>query len=142
MKKLLKVAAFVLFPTSLMALFEIHQRFKGHFFNELRVSFKAMLHIYKNLFPVAQPERRIPFTLRAKVRNEIKKLEVNDFIEDIKNKPSSWLIPLVVVPKSENVELIVKLRNATRFSKLHLNKAFHQFIYLSFLLFLSEKSFF
>ena len=113
MKKLLKVAAFVLFPTSLMALFEIHQWFKGHFFNELRVSFKAMLHIYKNLFPVAQPERRIPFTLRANVRNEIKKLEVNDFIEDIKNKPSSWLIPLVVVPKSENVELIVKLRNAT-----------------------------
>ena len=24
-----------------MVLFEIHQRFKGHFFNELRVSFKA-----------------------------------------------------------------------------------------------------
>ena len=116
-----------------MALFEIHQWFKGHFFNELRVSFKAMLHIYKNLFPVAQPERRIPFTLREKVRKEIKKLEVNDFIEDIKNKPSSWLIPFVVVPKSENVELIVKLRNATRFSKLHLNKAFYQFIYLSFL---------
>ena len=28
-----------------MALFEIHQRFKGHFLNELRVSFnKPMLH--------------------------------------------------------------------------------------------------
>ena len=34
----LKVAAFVIFPTSIMVLFEIHQRFKGHFFNELRVS--------------------------------------------------------------------------------------------------------
>ena len=28
-----------LVKTSIMVLFEIHQRFKGHFFNELRVSF-------------------------------------------------------------------------------------------------------
>ena len=36
----LKVAAFVIFPTSIMVLFEIHQRFKGQFLNELHVSFK------------------------------------------------------------------------------------------------------
>ena len=35
-----KVAAFIIFPTSIMALFEIHQRFRGHFLNELSVSFK------------------------------------------------------------------------------------------------------
>ena len=40
-RKLLKVAAFVIFPTSITVLFEIHQRFKGHFLNELRVSFKV-----------------------------------------------------------------------------------------------------
>ena len=39
-KKLLKVAGFVIFPTSIMVLLEIHQRFKGHFLKELRVSFK------------------------------------------------------------------------------------------------------
>ena len=38
-RNLLKAAAFVIFPTSIMILFEIHQRFKGHFLNELRVSF-------------------------------------------------------------------------------------------------------
>ena len=35
-----KVAALVIFPISIMVLLEIHQRFKGHFLNELRVSFK------------------------------------------------------------------------------------------------------
>ena len=35
----LKVAAFVLFPTSVMVLFEIHQRVKGHVLKELCVSF-------------------------------------------------------------------------------------------------------
>ena len=40
LRKLLKVAAFVKFPTSIMVLFEIHQRFKDHFLNELRVYFK------------------------------------------------------------------------------------------------------
>ena len=37
-RKLLKVAAVVIFPTSAMVLFEIHQRFKGHFLNEFCVS--------------------------------------------------------------------------------------------------------
>ena len=37
----LNVAAFVIFPTSIMILFEIYQRFKGHFLNELRISFKS-----------------------------------------------------------------------------------------------------
>ena len=35
-----EVVAFIIFPTSIMVLFETHQRFKGHFLNELRVSFK------------------------------------------------------------------------------------------------------
>ena len=39
-KSLVKVAVFVIFPTSIMVLFEFHQRFKGQFLNELRVSFK------------------------------------------------------------------------------------------------------
>ena len=38
-RKYLKVAAFVILPTSIMASFEIHRRFKGHVLNELRVSF-------------------------------------------------------------------------------------------------------
>ena len=37
----LKVAAFVIFPTSIMVLLEIHQRFKGRYLNELRVTFKV-----------------------------------------------------------------------------------------------------
>ena len=41
--KLLKLAAFRIFLTSVMVLFEIHQRFKGHFFNEVRVSFKRKI---------------------------------------------------------------------------------------------------
>ena len=39
----LKVAAFVIFSTFIMVLFEIHQRFKGHFLNKLRVAFKDTL---------------------------------------------------------------------------------------------------
>ena len=52
--KFLKVAAYVIFPTSIMPLFEIYQRFKGHFLNELRVSFKfsyySVLSVEKKLY--------------------------------------------------------------------------------------------
>ena len=39
----LKLAAFVIFQTSQMAFFEIHQKFKGQFLHEFRVSFKKLL---------------------------------------------------------------------------------------------------
>ena len=42
-----KVATFVIFPTSIMVLLEIHQRFKGHFLNELRVFFKIPIRDVK-----------------------------------------------------------------------------------------------
>ena len=60
---------------------------------------KVKLHIDKNVIPVAQSEQRIPFALRKKVQNKIKKLEVNDIIEDITNEPAPWLNPLVAVPQ-------------------------------------------
>ena len=44
----LKVAAFVIFRTSVMVFFEIHQRVKGHFLNELRVSFKIFSFLSNN----------------------------------------------------------------------------------------------
>ena len=42
--KKLEVAAFVIFPSSIMVLFGIHQRLKVHFLNELRVFFKQFIH--------------------------------------------------------------------------------------------------
>ena len=45
-----KVAAFVVFTTSIMVLFEIHQRFKGHFLKKLRVSFKKWECLNRVLF--------------------------------------------------------------------------------------------
>ena len=38
MKKTFKSSSFGIFPTSIMVLFEIPQKFKGHFLNVLRVS--------------------------------------------------------------------------------------------------------
>ena len=56
-KKTLKVAALVIFSISIMVLLEIHERFKGHFLNELRVSFNSdiyhfqmsLIHLFKKM---------------------------------------------------------------------------------------------
>ena len=44
-RKLLKVLAFKIFVTFRMVLFGIHQRFKGHFFKKLHVSFNSLCNI-------------------------------------------------------------------------------------------------
>ena len=113
--------------------------------------YQVKLHIDKNVAPVAQRERRIPYALRQKVKNELNKLEQQGIIEDVSGEPTPWLNPLVVVPKGENEirvcldmrnantaitrtryptptidDLLNKLRGAKRFSKLDLKSAFHQ----------------
>ena len=52
-RKLLKVAVFVIFRTSMILLLEIHQSFKGLFLKELRVFFKLVISVieyYPTLF--------------------------------------------------------------------------------------------
>ena len=109
------------------------------------------LHIKENVPPVAQRERRIPFALRKRVHTELAELEKQGIIEDITDKPTPWLSPMVIVPKGKNgirlcldmrnankaiertryptptvEDLTVKLRKAKKFSKLDLKSAFHQ----------------
>ena len=114
-------------------------------------NYQVQLHINKNIPPVAQRERRIPFALRERVKQELEKLEKQGIVEDVTCEPTPWLSPLVIVPKGKssirvcldmrnaNVaiertryqtptvdDLIVKLSNAKVFSKLDLRSAFHQ----------------
>ena len=44
-----------------MVLFEIHQRFTGHFLNELRVSFKAFIK------PFEAPQRSVKINILSQV---------------------------------------------------------------------------
>lgn len=46
------------------------------------------LHIDKQVKPVAQRERRIPFAWREKARIELDKLEKAGIIEDVTNEPT------------------------------------------------------
>ena len=63
--------------------------------------------------PVAQPVRRILFGLRAKVDEKLDELSQADIIEEIPEGPSSWISPLVVVPKSDgDVRVCVDMRRA------------------------------
>ena len=112
---------------------------------------KIKLHINKEMPPVAQKERRIPFALRDKVMEHIKLLESHDIIEDITNQSTPWLNQMTIVPKGQEDirvcidmrcankaiertrfptptvdDLLHKLSGAKHFSKLDLNNAFHQ----------------
>ena len=45
----------------MMALFETHQRFKGHFLNELRVSFKdTLMQIWKSSYMFVFIQKQYP----------------------------------------------------------------------------------
>nr|XP_006822924.1 PREDICTED: uncharacterized protein K02A2.6-like [Saccoglossus kowalevskii] len=110
---------------------------------------KAKLHIDKSVKPVAQQHRRVPFHVRDKVEKELQKLEELDIIEKAVGA-TPWVSPIVVVPKKENIricvdmrapntaiererhpiptieDLIVDLNGATVFTKIDLNKGYHQ----------------
>ena len=110
------------------------------------------LHIDDTIALVARPHRRIPFHLREKVEAELEELEQQHIIEHM-DRPTPWVSPVVVAPKPKNLDKIricVDMREANRaikrerhitpttddiihtlngsvlFSKLDLNKGYHQ----------------
>uniref|UniRef100_A0A2H1X000 RNA-directed DNA polymerase n=1 Tax=Spodoptera frugiperda TaxID=7108 RepID=A0A2H1X000_SPOFR len=99
--------------------------------------------------PVAQPYRRIPIPLEAKVEQKIDELLQADIIEEVKG-PSSWVSPIVPVLKDDGDvrlcvdmrranmaikrenhplptmdQLLPKMREAKLFTKLDIKDAFH-----------------
>ncbi|CAB4039297.1 Hypothetical predicted protein, partial [Paramuricea clavata] len=63
--------------------------------------FQMKLHIKDDVKPVAQPVRRLPFGLRAKVDKKLNELLEEDIIEEVPSGPTGWISPLVVVPKPD-----------------------------------------
>ena len=61
--------------------------------------YEVKLHIDETVTPIAQSARRIPFHSRKKVSAELKKLEEQGSIEKVEG-PTSWVSPLVVIPKN------------------------------------------
>nr|XP_058962028.1 uncharacterized protein K02A2.6-like [Pocillopora verrucosa] len=113
--------------------------------------FQLKLHINKNVKPVAQPVRRLPFGLRDKVDKKLDELLQEDIREEVPCGPTEWTSPLVVVPKPDgDIRICVDMRRAngaiererhpiptieeflhdlngsTVFSKLDLRWGFHQ----------------
>ena len=60
--------------------------------------FKLKIPIDAEVQPVAQPIRRVPYHLRDKLTNKLKELVELDIIEKVSG-PSTWVSPVVVVPK-------------------------------------------
>ncbi|XP_030599671.1 olfactory receptor 10A3-like [Archocentrus centrarchus] len=52
--------------------------------------FQVKLHINPDVKPSCQPHRRVPFHIREKVEDELKKLQEDDIIEDVTD-PTPWV---------------------------------------------------
>jgi hypothetical protein len=65
---------------------------------------KVDLNIDTDVKPVAQPLRRIPFSVRPKIGEEVRRLLEEDIIEKI-DKPTSWISPTVITPKTNPKEI-------------------------------------
>ena len=90
-------------------LYEYKDRFEG--LEQLK-HFQLKLHIDRNVQPVAQPARKMPFMMREQVKNKLEELLKQDIIEKIED-PTSWLSHLVVVPKPNNdIRICVDMRQA------------------------------
>ena len=75
--------------------------------------FQLKLHIKDDVTPVAQPVRRLPFGLRAKVDEKLDELLAKDIIEEVSHNPTEWVSPLVVVLKTDgDVQICVDMRRA------------------------------
>ena len=74
--------------------------------------YQVKIHVNKEVNPVVQHPRRVPFSLREKVESKLHELEQLDIIEKVKG-PTPWVSPIIVVPKpSGEIRLCVDMRRA------------------------------
>ncbi|PFX21834.1 Anamorsin [Stylophora pistillata] len=73
------------------------------------------LHVDRTVTPVAQPHRRIPFSVRPKLEAELERLIRDDVIEKVE-EPTSWVSPVVITPKrtANEIRLNVDMREANK----------------------------
>ena len=109
------------------------------------------MHVNKDVKPVTQRVRRLPFGLRDKVDKKRDELFKEDTIEEVPSGPTEWVSSLVVVSKPDGAirvcvdmrraneaiererhpiptieEVLHDLNGSTVFSKLDLKWGFHQ----------------
>ncbi|KAI0223182.1 hypothetical protein LSAT2_025590, partial [Lamellibrachia satsuma] len=76
-------------------------------------NYQLKLHVDKTVQPIAQPVRRLPFGLREKVEKKLDELLEKEIIEEVSNTPTTWLSPVVVVPKPDgDIRICVDMRRA------------------------------
>lgn len=98
-----------------MSVSDIEERFGKCFVGVGKLDgFQAKLHIDPDVKPVAQHQRRLPFSMREKVESKLKELIELDIIEEVQG-PTPWVSPVVVVPKDNGeVRLCVDMRQANK----------------------------
>ena len=111
------------------------------------------LHIDDSYRPVQNQHRRIPYHIREKVQEELERLKMLDVIEEVVDTPTPWVSPIVAQPKPKSPnelricvdmrepneaiirewhvtptidDVILELNGSSHFSKLDLNKGYHQ----------------
>ena len=77
--------------------------------------YQLKLNIDKGVKPVSQHLRRIPFHVRRKIEAKIEQLVKLDIVEKVgNNKATSWVSPIIAVPKGEDVRMVVDMRQANK----------------------------
>ena len=74
---------------------------------------EIQFNINKDVKPVSQHLRRMPFHVRKKVERKIQELIKLDIIEEVK-EATPWVSPVQAVPKGEDVRIVVDMRQANR----------------------------
>ncbi|XP_028411669.1 uncharacterized protein K02A2.6-like [Dendronephthya gigantea] len=131
---------------------EIIDKYANVFVGEGKLNTQQVgLHINKNIKPVVQPQRRIPYHIRKDVSKELEKLMEKDMIERVCDQPTPWISPVVCTPKKDGgTRICVDMRAANEaiecerhimptlsdfraemngskyFSKIDLKQAYHQ----------------
>ncbi|KAK9728132.1 hypothetical protein QE152_g18133 [Popillia japonica] len=74
------------------------------------------LHVDEQVKPITQTDRRIPFSIRNKIKDQIKRLKEADIIEEATG-PTTWVSPIVIVPRAhrpDSIRLCVDMRAANQ----------------------------
>ena len=78
-------------------------------------NYQVKIHVNKEVQPVVQTSRKVPFALRDRVDMKLTELVDLDIIEQVSDTPTSWVSPMVVIPKKgDDVRICIDMRRVNQ----------------------------
>jgi len=105
----------IVFILATLTLGNVYQKYSNIFDgSKIKLPFTYHMKLKNNTLPIMEPVRRVPFTLKNKLKSVLTEMEEQVDIVKV-DEPTEWVLPHVNVKKKEKLKVVMDTRKLNQY---------------------------